>query len=182
MHKMAKVKKEADNAINRIMEYEETTYIEQCDKNNERIEDKLLCLKKAYIMCGANRVCQQRIDRFFDALTGNFEKYGEAPLQTDLQKPDIQVSDPQMTRRNKIDQIMGSENFPDMSGGGGMGCRLPPADTMETEERDEDEIVHKNLPWASAESDIVPKSSKVVEKINMRRILSDVIGGKVNEG
>ncbi len=56
-------------------------------------------MKKAYVLCGANRVCQQRIDRFFDALTGNFEKYGEAPLQTDPQpavvKPsgDIQIGE-----------------------------------------------------------------------------------------
>ena len=68
--------------LKHILEYEEAYYIEQCDKENDRIEDKLLCLKKAYILCGANRVCQQRIDRFYDALTGNFEGSGEAPLQT----------------------------------------------------------------------------------------------------
>jgi len=42
-----------------------------------------------------------------------------------------------------------NENFPDMSGGGGMGCRVPPADTSETEERDEDNIIHKKLPWSN---------------------------------
>ncbi|MHA1872728.1 MAG: hypothetical protein ACTSVB_01330 [Candidatus Heimdallarchaeaceae archaeon] len=101
--KKAKFKVEG---LERILEYEEVQFIEQCDKENERIEDKLLCLKKAYILCGANRVCQQRIDRFFDALTGNFEKYGEAPLQTDPQEPVIQVADPQMSRREELDQIM----------------------------------------------------------------------------
>lgn len=69
--------------LERILEYEEAYFITQCDKENDRIEDKLLCLKKAYILCGANRVCQQRIDRFYDALTGNFEGSGEAPLQTE---------------------------------------------------------------------------------------------------
>jgi len=78
--KKAKFKVEG---LDRILEYEEAYWILQCDKENERIEDKLLCLKKAYIMCGANRVCQQRIDRFYDALTGNFEGSGEAPLQTE---------------------------------------------------------------------------------------------------
>ena len=114
MHKMAKVKKEADNAINRIMEYEETTYIEQCDKNNERIEDKLLCLKKAYIMCGTNRVCQQRIDRFYDALTGNFEGSGEAPLQTDVD-PSLQSDDSickLAVPTSKLDDV--EENFPEV--------------------------------------------------------------------
>ena len=79
--KKAKFKVEG---INRLLEYEEAYYITHCDKENERIEDKLLCLKKAYILCGANRVCQQRIDRFYDALTGNFEGSGEAPLQTNV--------------------------------------------------------------------------------------------------
>lgn len=115
--------------VERILEYEEAYYILQCDKDNERIEDKLLCLKKAYILCGANRVCQQRIDRFYDALTGNFEGSGEASLQT--------------------------ENFPDMSGGGGMACRVPPADTSDTEERDEDNIVHKQLPWSKVLNQII---------------------------
>ena len=41
-----------------------------------------------------------------------------------------------------------NENFPDMSGGGGMGCRLPPADTMETEEMDEDDVVHPPMNWS----------------------------------
>lgn len=45
---------------------------------------------------------------------------------------------------------MTSENFPDMSGGGGMGCRLPPADTMETEERDEDDYEHPSMSWSNA--------------------------------
>lgn len=160
--KKAKFKVEG---LDRLLEYEEAYFITQCDKENDRIEDKLLCLKKAYILCGANRVCQQRIDRFYDALTGNFEGSGEAPLQTEPQGPDI-------TTKN--------ENFPDMSGGGGMGCRVPPADTSETEERDEDNIVHKNLPWASANSDVVAKPSKVAEKINMRDVLEDVIGGLKN--
>jgi len=78
--KKAKFKVEG---LERILEYEEAYFITQCDKENDRIEDKLLCLKKAYILCGANRVCQQRIDRFYDALTGNFEGSGEAPLQTE---------------------------------------------------------------------------------------------------
>jgi hypothetical protein len=135
-HKMAKFKEGVEHALEKLLEYEEAYFILQCDKENDRIEDKLLCLKKAYILCGANRVCQQRIDRFYDALTGNFEGSGEAPLQTDPQGPVIQTS----------------ENFPDMSGGGGMGCRLPPADTMDTEERDEDaeQIPRKKLPWAKA--------------------------------
>lgn len=77
--------------VERILEYEEAYFILQCDKENDRIEDKLLCLKKAYILCGANRVCQQRIDRFYDALTGNFEGSGEAPLQTDPQGPQVTV-------------------------------------------------------------------------------------------
>jgi len=83
-HKMAKFKEGLDHAIEKLLEYEEAYFIVQCDKENDRIEDKLLCLKKAYILCGANRVCQQRIDRFYDALTGNFEGSGEAPLQTDV--------------------------------------------------------------------------------------------------
>ncbi len=82
-HKMKKFKEGVGHVIDRLLEYEEAYYIEQCDKVNDRIEDKLLCLKKAYILCGANRVCQQRIDRFYDALTGNFEGSGEAPLQRD---------------------------------------------------------------------------------------------------
>ncbi len=41
-----------------------------------------------------------------------------------------------------------NENFPDMCGGGGMASRVPPADTSETEERDEDNIVHNPLPWS----------------------------------
>ena len=45
------------------------------------------------------------------------------------------------------------ENFPDMSGGGGMGCRLPPADTEETEERDEDNIVHPPINWSNKDKD-----------------------------
>ena len=105
-----KLKFKIDEQISHLLEYEEAYYIEQFDKTNDRIEDKLLCLKKAYILCGANRVCQQRIDRFYDALTGNFEKYGEAPLQTDPQNPIIKVADPQMTRRDRLNQIMGSED------------------------------------------------------------------------
>jgi hypothetical protein len=35
-----------------------------------------------------------------------------------------------------------------MSGAGGMGDRMPPADTTETEERDEDKIIHKPLKWS----------------------------------
>jgi len=117
-----------------LLEYDEAYYTVQCDKENDRIEDKLLCLKKAYLLCGSNRVCQQRIDRFYDALTGNFEGSGEAPLQTAPQGPVIQTS----------------ENYPDMSGGGGMGSRLPPADTSEVEMRDEDieKTSTKKLPWA----------------------------------
>ena len=52
---------------------------------------------------------------------------------------------------DKIYECFGTlskENFPDMSGGGGMGCRVPPADTTETEERDEDNVVHPSLPWS----------------------------------
>ena len=133
--KKAKFKVEG---VERILEYEEAYFITQCDKENDRVEDKLLCLKKAYILCGANKVCQQRIDRFYDAITGNFEGSGEAPLQTDCQTAVVKTN---------------NENFPDMSGGGGMGCRLPPADTMETEERDEDNIVHPELKWANKQSD-----------------------------
>lgn len=44
--------------------------------------------------------------------------------------------------------MVSKENFPDMSGGGGMGCRVPPADTTETEERDEDDVVHPSLTWS----------------------------------
>jgi desulfoferrodoxin-like iron-binding protein len=86
-HKMAKFKEGVNHAVEKLLEYEEAYFITQCDKENDRIEDKLLCLKKAYILCGANRVCQQRIDRFYDALTGNFEGSGEAPLQTVPQTP-----------------------------------------------------------------------------------------------
>ena len=101
-----KAKFKVQEHIDHLLEYEEVQFIEQCDKENERIEDKLLCLKKAYILCGANRVCQQRIDRFFDALTGNFEKYGEAPLQTDPQDPVIQVADSPVTQREELNNIM----------------------------------------------------------------------------
>lgn len=92
-HKMKKFKEGVEHAIEKLLEYEEAYFITQCDKENERIEDKLLCLKKAYILCGANRVCQQRIDRFYDALTGNFEGSGEAPLQTSPQNPIVQMGD-----------------------------------------------------------------------------------------
>lgn len=91
-HKMKKFKESVDHAVEKILEYEEAYFITQCDKENDRIEDKLLCLKKAYILCGANRVCQQRIDRFYDALTGNFEGSGEAPLQTDPQPAVVRPS------------------------------------------------------------------------------------------
>jgi len=145
-NKMAKFKEGIDHAINKLLEYEEAYFITQCDKENDRVEDKLLCLKKAYILCGANRVCQQRIDRFYDALTGNFEGSGEAPLQTDSQGPDI--------------TCQASENFPDMSGGGGMACRVPPADTSDTEERDEDieKIPVKKLHWSGIAKKIDGKS------------------------
>lgn len=52
------------------------------------------------------------------------------------------------------------ENFPDMSGGGGMGCRVPPADTSETEERDEDDIVHPSLSWSKTAQRDLPWSKK----------------------
>lgn len=40
------------------------------------------------------------------------------------------------------------ETFPDMSGGGGMACRVPPADISDTEERDEDNVVHPPIWWS----------------------------------
>lgn len=94
--------KVAESAF-RLLEYEEAYYITQCAKENDRVEDKLLCLKKAYILCGANRVCQQRIDRFYDAITGNFEGSGEAPLQTEPQGPEIDV-------RSEIENVIGTRD------------------------------------------------------------------------
>ena len=67
-----------------LLEYEEAYWIDQCVQVNDRIEDKLLCLDKARALCGPNVVCQQRIDRFRDALTGNYEGSGEAPLIGDI--------------------------------------------------------------------------------------------------
>lgn len=65
-----------------------------------------------------------------------------------------------------------NENFPDMSGGGGMACRVPPADTSDTEERDEDNIVHPQLPW-----------SKIHERSGMKsRIPSGGIKDDVEQG
>ena len=54
-----------------------------------------------------------------------------------------------------------NENFPDMSGGGGMGCRVPPADTSETEERDEDNIVHPPLNWSDKRKGGVDKMKSI---------------------
>jgi len=56
-----------------------------------------------------------------------------------------------------------NENFPDMSGSGGMGCRLPPADTSDTEERDEDNIIHPPLPWNKRNSPHKSWAKKVNE-------------------
>lgn len=66
-------------------------------------------------------------------------------LMTDLEDTGGQVFSGE--KRKKV----AKENFPDMSGGGGMGCRLPPADTMETEERDEDDVVHPPMKWSRKE-------------------------------
>jgi len=48
-----------------------------------------------------------------------------------------------------------AENYPDMSGGGGMQTRLPPADTSEVESSDEEEdkATHKKLPWSISEGE-----------------------------
>ncbi len=144
--KKAKFKVEG---IERILEYEEAYWILQCDKENDRIEDKLLCLKKAYIMCGANRVCQQRIDRFYDALTGNFEGSGEAPLQTNVD-PSLQSDDSVCKLSlptSKLDDV--EENFPDMSGSGCAG-KVPPAATDEVDDIDDkNRSQEKKLPWST---------------------------------
>lgn len=60
------------------------------------------------------------------------------------------------------------ENFPDMSGGGGMGCRVPPADVMDTEERDEDNIVHPSMKWSTAR-----KGTSGVDQLKSADILDD---------
>jgi len=88
-HKIKKFKESIDNALFKILEYEEVYFITQCMKENDRVEDKLLCLKKAYVLCGANSVCQQRIDRMYDAITGNFNGSGEAAIQREYSQKDL---------------------------------------------------------------------------------------------
>jgi hypothetical protein len=72
------------------------------------------------------------------------------------------------------------ENFPDMSGGGGMGCRLPPADTMETEERDEDDVVHPPMKWSRRQerSDEIRNPSDVLDD---KRLPSSLLKKPVSE-
>jgi len=55
-----------------------------------------------------------------------------------------------------------------MSGGGGMGCRVPPADVGETEERDEDNIEHPSMKWSRAR-----KQKSGVDKMDNIDVMND---------
>ncbi len=63
-----------------ISEYEENDYIKHCIQY-DCPKKKLVCLKMSRALCGANKVCQQRIDRARDELLGSYDGSGDDPHQ-----------------------------------------------------------------------------------------------------
>jgi len=54
-----------------------------------------------------------------------------------------------------------------------MGCRVPPADTAETEERDEDDVINPTLKWAKNNKHAGVDRLKTVDVDNDKRLPSN---------
>lgn len=100
-----------------LQEYEEVDFFEHCIKGYHTTEERVKCLRIARTLCGGNIICQNRVDRYIDGLTNDFEE-GPYNIDEGLGKTEIM------------------ENY-DIDATGMMG-RTPPLETEEVEITDEE--------------------------------------------
>ena len=165
------------NELILMLEYDERpNWIGNCIRKYDGLpRSQVTCLQAVKEYAAANPFYQYRIDRYIDRIMDNWDGASEVPYPT--QNPDEREmnSPPYEKGYSNMDHEEPGivENFPDMSGGGGMGCRVPPADTSETEERDEDGVVQPPIKWSGGKKKSGVNKLKSVDVDNDKRLASD---------